>query len=171
MIKSAHLYKEQLEKKIYESWYSLQNQYWNGSCSDWMIKLSEDNWSQHQFVTVDKNDNVTGYITYSVDHQSLKAYCWGIISFVKGNLYFAQDLYQAIHDIFYKYNLNKIEFCAYTDNPVINAYRNFIGKVGGTIIGIHHESTMLLDHKLHDTEEFEIMKVNFKPINNWRFNK
>ena len=169
MIKSAHSYKEKLEKQIYESWYNLQNQYWNYGCSDGVVKLSEDNWSNHQFVSIGKDDNVEGYITYAIDHQSLKSYGWGNISFTKGSLIFAKDLYQIIYDVFFKYNLNKIEFCAYTDNPAIDAYRKFLKKVGGNSIGVRHQSNMLLDHKLHDTEEFEIMKGNFKPIKNWRF--
>lgn len=164
MLKSAHLYKEKLMKAQYESWYDLNNQFWNCGCYDSEITLPENNYDTHTFVSVDSNDKVIGYIVYGVDQIALKACGFGIISFDKGNPLFAKDLYQCLLDIFYKYNLNKIEFMAYTDNPVIDAYRRFIKKVGGNSCGVTRQTSMLLDHKLHDSEAFEIMKSEFVPL-------
>lgn len=171
MLKPAQLYREQLEQKMYESWYNLENQYWNGGCWDSSVKLQEENWDSHQFVSVNNKDEVIGYISYAVDHQALKAYNFGIISFHKGNPLFAKDLYLIIYNIFYHFNLNKVEFIAYVDNPVTDAYIKFIDKVGGIIIGIRRKTAMLIDHKLHDSIEFEIMRDEFKPLKNWRFKR
>lgn len=171
MLKAARLYTDELMKKDVEGWYDIKNMYWNGGCYSDSIKLEKSNWSEHQFVSVNEKNELLGYISYSVDHAALKAYNFGIISFQKGNPDYAKDLYQIVLDIFYKYNLNKIEFCAYTDNPALRGYKNFIEKVGGRIVGVRHQTTILLDHKLHDNMEFEILKENFRPLNNWRFNK
>ena len=54
-----------------------------------MINIPDNNADSHCFVSVDKDDNVIGYISYNVDWSAMSADNWGIISFDKGNLIFA----------------------------------------------------------------------------------
>ena len=51
---------------------------------------------------------------------------FGIISFQKGNIEFAKDVYKVICDLFEKYHMNRVSWKAYVENPAIRGYRNFI---------------------------------------------
>lgn len=162
MLRPAQLYEEKLQKANIESWYDLKNQYWNGWCSSNKIKLEDNNGEYHQFVSVDKDDNVIGYICYYVNWVTKSVCNIGIISFDKGNMTFITDLKKAVYDCFQKYNLNRLEFKAYSDNPAIRCYRRYIKKYGGRECGYFRKDTMLMDGKLHDTVFFEIIREDLK---------
>ena len=164
MLKPAQLYREQLREKELENMYNLRDMYWHASCGIEVNEMEDHNWNVHRFVSVDNNDNIIGYIIYEVNHISLSVNGFGIVSFDKGNITFIKDIYQVVYDIFYKYNFNRLEWCCYADNPAIRGYRKFIKRVGGVECGYKRQNKMLLDHTLHDTVEFEILKNEFKPI-------
>lgn len=161
MLKSAQLYKEQLEKIQYKAWYNESYKYYNGSAGFNEIKLWDNNCDCHQFVSVDKDDNVIGYICYAVDWTAMSVCNFGIISYKKGNIEFAKDLYKAICNIFEVYHMNRIEWSAYADNPAIRGYRNFIKKHGGRECGYCRQVAKLQDGKLHDSVQFEILAEEF----------
>lgn len=162
MLKPAQLYAEKLREENIRSWYRPENIYWNGWAGESQIELPDDNGSCHCFVSVDKNDDVTGYITYNVDWAAMSAHQFGIISYKKNNLEFAKDLYKVICDCFYKYHFNRIGWCCYADNPAIRGYRNFIKKHGGRECGYYRQIAKLMDGQMHDSVQFEIMADEFK---------
>lgn len=113
-------------------------------------------------MSVDKNDNLIGYISYSVDWIAMSADRFGIISFDKGNILFAKDVYECICNLFEVYHMNRISFTAYVDNPAIRGYRNFVKKHGGRECGYYRQNARLQDGRLHDSVEFEILRNEFK---------
>lgn len=161
MLKPAQLYKEQLQEENIKSWYKPENIFWNGASYDSMINFKEDNYDCHQFVSVDKDDNVIGYICYSVNWTVMSARDFGIISFKKGSIEFAKDVYMAICNLFEVYHMNRIEWLSYVDNPAIRGYRNFIKKHGGRECGYYRQIARLQDGRLHDGVEFEILAEEF----------
>jgi RimJ/RimL family protein N-acetyltransferase len=162
MLKPAQLYKEQLELKNTKTWYDTDYMYWNGSTGNHNINLPDNNYEWHCFVSVDKDENVIGFISYSINWTSVSADRFGIISFDKGNMTFVKDIYEAVCNIFEKYNINRIQWSCFADNPAIRGYRNFIKKHGGRECGYHHQIARLQDGKLHDDVEFEIMASEFR---------
>lgn len=162
MLKPAQLYQEKLQEENIKSWYKPENIYWNGWYGDSQITIMENNYDGHQFVSVDKDDNVIGYIAYNVDWAAMSADRFGIISFNKGSIEFAKDLYKAICDLFNVYHMNRVSWCAFVDNPAVRGYRNFIKKHGGRECGYHRQKVKLMDGKLHDSVEFEILAEEFK---------
>lgn len=162
MLKPAQLYMEELQEENINAWYQPENIYWNGGVGDTSIDLPDNNYDSHHFVSVDKNDNVIGYICYSVDWNALSADRFGMISFRKGNIEFAKDVYRAICNIFKVYHLNRIQWCCFADNPAIRGYRNFIKKHGGRECGYYRKRARLQDGLLHDMVDFEIMAEEFK---------
>ncbi|MCM1088950.1 MAG: GNAT family N-acetyltransferase [Muribaculaceae bacterium] len=162
MLKPAQLYEEQLQQKNIESWYKPENIFWHGDAGEYMIELPDNNCKYHKFVSIDKNDDVIGYISYSVDWVSMSADNFGIISFEKNSVEFAKDLYRAVCDLFEVYHMNRISWSVYTDNPAIRGYRNFIKKHGGRECGYFRQITKLQDGKLHDSVCFEIMACEFR---------
>ena len=162
MIKPAQLYIEELKIKQLETWYDEKNIYYSGWVGNSLSKIDENNEEWHQFVSVDKNNNVIGYISYGVDWVTMTADRFGIISFDKGNIEFAKDLYKVICDIFEKYNMNRMSWYCIADNPAIRGYRNFIKRYGGKECGYYRQCAKLQDGKLHDTVIFEIISSEFK---------
>lgn len=161
MLKPAQLYKDKLQEENIKSWYKTENIFWNGGSGDSQISIREDNYDCHQFVSVDKEDNVIGYITYAVDWSAMSADRFGIISFNKGNIMFAKDIYSVICDLFEKYHMNRIQWYCFADNPAIRGYRNFIKKHGGKECAYYRQQAKLQDGKLHDGVGFEILAKEF----------
>ena len=136
MLKPAQLYADELEIKSAQTWYDSRYMYYNGYIGDSKINIADNNYECHQFVSVDKDDNVIGYISYNVDWASMSASEFGAISFDIGNVIFAKDMYKAICNLFEKYHMNRVEWMAFADNPAIRGYRNFIKKHGGVECGV-----------------------------------
>lgn len=86
---------------------------------------------------------------------------FGIISF--GNhIEFARDVYKVICDLFEKHGMNRVSWSAFVENPAVKGYRNFIKKHGGRECAYHRQVAKLLDGKLHDDVEFEVLACEFK---------
>lgn len=161
MLKPAQLYKDELEKENIKAWYKPENIYWDGGTGDSTIGLPDNNYNSHCFVSVDKDDNIIGYIAYVVDWAAMSADRFGIISYRKNSIEFARDVYKVICDLFEVYHMNRVSWCAFADNPAVRGYRNFIRKHGGRECGYHRQAARLQDGKLHDSVEFEILAEEF----------
>lgn len=81
MLKPAQLYKEKLEEEKIKTWYKPEYMYYSDGAGDDNVKLLEDNYNSHCFVSVDENDNIIGYISYSIDWTAMSVSNIGIISF------------------------------------------------------------------------------------------
>lgn len=81
MLKPAQLYKDQLLKEYVKTWYKPENIYYTGWTGDSVPEIPDNNYDSHHFVSVDKNNNLIGYISYSVDWIAMNADRFGIISF------------------------------------------------------------------------------------------
>lgn len=162
MLKPAQLYADQLRTKIINTWYKPEYIYWTFGTSEDAIELPDNNGRSHCFVSVDKDGNVIGYICYEVDWLAMSASGWGMLSFQKGSVLFAKDVYQAICDCFEVFHMNRIHWSCAADNPAIRGYRNFIKRHGGVECGHYRQETYLRDGKLHDTVDFEILAEEFR---------
>ena len=162
MLQPAQLYREKLREEMCNSRYDLKNIFYSGWTGNSLPNLPDNNYDSHHFVSVDDNNNVVGYVSYSINWLAMSASDFGIISFKKGNIMFAKDVYKVICDLFDVYNMNRISWVAYADNPAIRGYRNFIKKHGGRECGYRRQVAKLQDGKLHDSVEFEILASEFR---------
>jgi RimJ/RimL family protein N-acetyltransferase len=164
MLKPACLYADELLLLDIEKCYGnpfYQYYYGDGDVySPLSVQLDEDHNNVVHFVSVDDEDNILGYIGYTIDHSSKSAKWWGIKSY-QPSIIFARDCLQAVDDVFMKFNLNRIEWFAYTDNHAIRGYKKFIKKYGGRIVGILKQDRRLMDGKLHDTMIFELLREDY----------
>ena len=120
MIKPAQLYTEELKRLYCETWYDPKYIYYHSDIGTQELQFSDNNYERHSFAILENNE-VVGYISYRLNWAAKVTYNFGIISF-KQSLVFGKDLMKIIDDIFMKYKMNKMEFCAFSDNPVIKHY-------------------------------------------------
>ena len=159
MIKPAQLYTEELKRLYCETWYDPKYIYYHSDIGTQELQFSDNNYERHSFAILENNE-VVGYISYRLNWAAKVTYNFGIISF-KQSLVFGKDLMKIIDDIFMKYKMNKMEFFAFSDNPVIKHYYNFINRFGGREVGILKESVLLMDGKLHDSVMFELFAKDY----------
>ena len=156
MLKVAHLYKEKLIPKMYETWYDPEYRYYydvNPGIPDFPDKPD----GFMQFVSVDENDNVIGYMSYWIYEPAHRAMNFGIMCFDKGNPIFLQDCLQMVSDIFRKFNLFSMEWRCYAENKrTIELYRNFIWRYGGREVGVLRMSGASFERYPTDTYLFEM---------------
>lgn len=96
MLMPAQLYRDKLMEEYPKTWYKPENMYYRGWIGDNIPEIPDNNYDNHHFVSVNKNDNLIGYICYSVNWIPMSADDFGIISFQKGNIEFAKDVYKVI---------------------------------------------------------------------------
>ena len=122
---------------------------------------NDNRWS-HQFVSVNSENNIVGCLGYEIDWISRSVNGFYIVRCAAApSLIFGRDILKAIDDIFNKYNLNRIEWMCYRDNPILEGYRHFCKDYGGREVGILHQKAVLMDGKIHDEIIFELMKEDY----------
>lgn len=162
MLKPLQLYKDEVQLKEYDTWHNLRYMYSQGGAGTAELSLNDNNAYQHAFVSVDNHNEVIGIITYRVDWESRSVYGVCCESYDIGNILFAKDVIQAFKDIFSKYNLNRVEWRCYEDNPAIRGYRKLLKRFGGKEVGKLRNTTLLMDGKLHNMVIFEILREDLK---------
>lgn len=166
MLRPAQLYADELSRLHIESWYNEEYIYFDyGLGSNVMEGLPDNNIDTHQFVSVDRDDSVIGYIGYDVDWAAKSVSGFSAVNYFRGNPMdstFVEDLKQSVFDIFLKYGMNRLEFGCVADNPAIRGYRRLVSMMGGREVGTLRQSCMLQDGKLHDSVIFEVMAEDFK---------
>ena len=162
MIKPAVLYEEELTKKLRETWYDEKYKYYHFGNFFTDFDIVKDTFNNHQFVSVDKNNNILGYFSYSVDRVAYNANEFGIVAFEDYSLTFGKDLHQVFDDIFMKYNFNKVTFFCVVGNPIMPYYIKKINKLGGRYIGEYKNHVKLMDGKIYDVALFELLKEDYR---------
>ena len=162
MIEPAQKYKEELQELYYNIWYQDKYKYYNSGCYWSPPELKEDSWNAHEFVSVDKDGNILGIITYEVDHTIPAARHFSIMSFGDDHFTFGRDVMKAIDDVFNEYNFCKLSFGVVIGNPIEQTYDKLITKYGGRIVGIAKDDVILQDHKRYDTKMYEILRRDYE---------
>lgn len=160
MLKNAKLYESELRDRFLETEYDLKYMFYHGGYSD-TYSSSNSTWNNSEFVSVDKNNNVIGYIAYSNIRNSERVSGLKIINFTNNKITFGKDVKQAIEDVFLKFNFRKLSFGVYIGNPIEKSYDRFIKEYGGEIVGIKEKEDRLLDGKIYDLKMYEIFREDF----------
>lgn len=156
MIKLANPYEQELNHKILECSLDPRYMYYFGDNGSYSVSVADNTVYLHDFVSVDKDGKLIGYIGYSISPSARRAHSFGLISFDIGNLTFVRDAQKVITDIFEKYHLNMISWVAYEDNPVVESYRRMCKKFGGKEVAHERQVARLMDGKLHDSITWEV---------------
>lgn len=165
MLKVAHLYKDRLIPKFYETWYNPEYQYYYDT-NPGIPDFPNNPDGLMQFVSVDEHDNIIGYMSYWIYEPARRAMNFGIMCFDKGNLIFLQDCVQMVKDIFEKFGLYSMEWRCYQDNErTLALYRNFIYRYGGVEVGRLRHNGASFGRNYEDTVIFEIITSDLNWFN------
>ena len=159
MLKNARNYEQELQKKLRDTWYDLNYQFYHSSSYHSDLKLEDE--CRYDFVSVNSKDEIVGFFSYRIDREVNSVRHFGAISFDQNSVLFARDMAQAIDDIFNKYNFNRMEWYCVDGNPILDSYKRFCEKHGGIIMAHEHECVRTLDGQLRDSWGFEILKKNY----------
>lgn len=160
MLLPAQLHTEELKKLFLKTAYDEKYKFYHSGYHD-TYDPSDSTWGKHEFVSVDSNNNVLGYIAYTIDRYTYVSHNFHVINFSENKATFGRDLCQAIDDMFLKYGLGRVEYSVVIGNPIEESYDKMTQKYGGTIIGVRHKSTRLSDGKWYDEKLYEILKEDY----------
>ena len=161
MLKPAKLYEDELQKLYCEKWHDYNLQFYTGWRSGGEFNISEDAYNRNEFVSVDAEGNIYGYIGYAFDFYTGVADNFGILSFKKSNALFAKDLLQVVDDIFIKYKFRLMSWRMVGDNPVEKHYQKFCKKYGGQEVARLKDYCRFNDGSYHDDVIFLLTRENY----------
>lgn len=161
MLVPAINYTNVLKEKMNSIWFNEKYMYYNYDTYYSELEIDNETWNNHQFISLDKEDNIIGFIHYRVNRQTYNCYGLGIINFTNNKITFGNDLKQAINDIFEKFNFNKLNFTVVAGNPIEKSYDKMIKKYGGRIVGIYKNEIKLINGKYYDKKLYEITRDDY----------
>jgi hypothetical protein len=128
------------------------------------FELPKDTWCSHHFVSL-YNGVILGMVGYHIKRIENSASQLLVIHFggplAPNGYIFGKDVMTAMSDIFEKYHFNKLNFTVVRGNPIEKTYDKLIKQYNGRIVGIKEQETRLIDGKLYDTKEYEILAESY----------
>ena len=161
MLVPAFNYAEELKKKMATTWFDEKYKYYNFDTYYSELVIDNETWNRHQFVSLDKDENVIGYISYVVNRQTYNCNGFEIINFTDNKFVFGMDLGQALTDIFEKFKFRKLNFSVVIGNPIEKSYDKMIDKYGGRIVGVYKQEARLFDGEYYDEKLYEITREDY----------
>lgn len=154
MLKPARLYKAEIEKLFAEKLYTEDFFYYVGYPQWFRLPEIKDEENLYQWAILD-GEKVIGYLGYRIDMYTDNVYSFGLLSFDKGNITLAKDVYKKLTELICKHH--RVEWRAIQGNPAIRSYTRFCQKCGGTIHRFK-DVTKGIDGDYKDEYIFEIIK-------------
>jgi hypothetical protein len=160
MLDIALKHKEELQKLHINLWHNDKYKYYNYRCYWDLPTFRESTLDGHDFVSLNSKGEIIGAIGYCILRDTESVCGFGIINFTD-DLSFGKDVFQAIRDIFEKYNFRKLSFLVVIGNPIEKTYDRLVAKYGGRIVGIEKQDTKLCDNKYYDVKRYEILREDY----------
>ncbi len=147
------LYAENIGKPV-NKWFR------NGSYVVFELKIDPDQWIRYQYVSVDKNNNIVGYLRANNSREHKLVDTIAIINFNGDkSLEFGKDV-KRFFWLLLQSDTRKIKFSVVIGNPIEATYDKICKKFGGRIVGTFYKDVKLLDGTYADRKCYEIMKDN-----------
>lgn len=152
---------DELKKKFNSIWFQEKYKFYNYDMWFNNVEVDDNTWNRHQFVSLNNNGEIIGYIAYQVERQTHNASKLAIINFTDNKIVFGRDLKQVLVDIFEKFKFNKLSFSVVIGNPIEKSYDKMVKKCGGCIVGVAANETKLYDNEYYPVKYYEILKENY----------
>ncbi|MEI2419259.1 GNAT family protein, partial [Arthrospira platensis SPKY2] len=161
MLKRALLYKEQLSKKFIETFDDPVYQYYYFTYHE-MPDIENTDWNYIQFVSIDRNNDIVGYLSAAVGRSPNIIMNLSAINFKDpSNITFSKDAIKLFEILFTQYNFRKVKWSCMSKNPALNIYKKVIKKYGGRIVGKFKDDCVSAMGQLCDLYWFEITRDEY----------
>jgi len=160
MLDVANKYEAELQRLLMDTWHDEKYKFYH-SCYSEAYKAADSTWNSHQFVSIDKDGKILGFISYNINRPNDCVSSIGAINFSDNKVIYGRDLMNVIADIFEKYNFRKIAFSVIVGNPIERSYDRLVAKYGGRIVGVYKEDSKLMDNKFYDSKMYEIFRDDY----------
>ena len=161
MLRPALEYESTLRNKVIKKiWFDERYKYFNRGWEE-LFELKESTWEYHQFVSINKQGNVCGFLSYRVDRATRNIDSFNAVSFFEDKITFAQDIATAIHEIFTKFRFHKMIYGVVSGNPVERTYQKFAEKCNGRLAAVYRDDAVLYNGQRADVKVFEIMRSEY----------
>ena len=131
MLRPAILYKEEIQSKFAEQFYSCDMMKYSGYLGSSIPNIDNDtDGGCYQYAIVD-NGKLIGYFTYSIDWYSSCTHCFGLFSFDRNNKTIGLDVYRELKKIIKDYHIHRMEWRMVGGNPVEKHYDRFCERYHG----------------------------------------
>ena len=162
MLDIALKYIDKLKELYLNTWHNEKYKYYNYRCFWELPTFKENTLDGHDFVSLNERGEIIGAIGYCILRDTESVCGLGILNFTEECDYiFGKDVFQAIEDIFEKFNFRKLSFCVVIGNPIEKTYDRLCEKYGGRIVGIEKEETKLCDNRYYDVKRYEILRKDY----------
>ena len=132
MLIPAILKKDEILEAFKKYYYTDDMMYETGGMGNWLPDIQEEtNGDKFQYAIVDSDEELIGFLSYTVDWYSSCAYNFGLISFIRGNPIMGRDLFNELTKLIKDYKLHRIEWKMVGGNPVEKSYDKFCNKFNG----------------------------------------
>jgi len=164
MLQPAKLHEDELRIKFMEIDFEERYKYYHASSHRQEYTASYETWKRMEYASIAKDGRLLGYIAYNFDRETNSVYRLLIINFEEeGNgIEFVADVYRAVHEIFFKFNQNKLSFSVVVGNPIERSYDRLMEEFNGSIVGIMREDVCLMDGGVYDLKMYEIFSEEVK---------
>jgi len=130
MLVPAILYKEEIQSKFKEKYYSEDMFYETGCLQNWLPNIKEEpEDGDFQFAIINADKKLIGFLSYRVNWYSSAAYNFGLISFDRGNPILGKDLFAKMEELVQRFH--RVEWRMIGGNPVEKHYDAFCNKHNG----------------------------------------
>lgn len=161
MLDLAIKHNEELIERFRSVWFQEKYKFWNFASYYEEWNAEESTLNNHQFVSLNGQGEVIGYIGYYIDRTNDVVEGLNIINFTDDKLTFGMDAGRAIREIFEKFYFRKIKFSVVVGNPVEKTYDKLIQRYGGSICGYCKKNVRLIDNQFYDEKMYEIFKEDY----------
>jgi hypothetical protein len=160
MLEYAKKYEDKLRELFLDIAFDPYYQFEQMSIYRETFKLPEDTRAANNFVSVYAG-NILGAVGYQIRRAENDVYGLYIVHFggpqASNRYIFGKDVITAVKDIFEKYRFNKLNFTVVRGNPIEKTYDKLIKRYNGRIVGVREQETRLIDGRLYDLKEYEIL--------------
>ena len=135
MLKPAILFKDELEKLFSAEIYTDRYFYYVGYPYEFELPNISIRDGYYQWVMVDENDTILGYLAYHVDVYADSVDRFGWYSFSDGNQTVIRDCYEKLEELIREHN--RVEWRVIEGNHAKRGYDNFCKKHNGNCVCFH----------------------------------
>lgn len=152
---------EELKVKFRETWFSDKYKFWAYGNYYEEFEMKESTWNGHQFVSLNIDGEVIGYVGYEIDRGNDFVEGLNIINFTDSKATFGLDIGKALTDVFEKFHFRKLSFCVVIGNPIERTYDRMIEKYHGRVVGLRKAHVKLYDGFYYDVKMYEILAEDY----------